>query len=137
MPDMQQQIDSLREAFSADTTKPFELKPTFPYGSPGGPAQYSPSQVSVSQYRQPDLIRAPMDVTNLEASNAQASQVSYTSYPITPPISATASDSQGESPDIQSMILMSGGQQVQQQSMATTMPMVDHVQHWNPSRIFE
>ncbi|KAI9047644.1 hypothetical protein LZ554_008355 [Drepanopeziza brunnea f. sp. 'monogermtubi'] len=35
MPDMQQQIDSLREAFSADTRKPFVLKPSFPYGSPG------------------------------------------------------------------------------------------------------
>jgi hypothetical protein len=38
MPDMQQQIDALREVFSADMRKPFVLKPTFPYGSPGAPA---------------------------------------------------------------------------------------------------
>ncbi|KAI4149488.1 MAG: hypothetical protein L6R39_002497 [Caloplaca ligustica] len=34
MPEMQASIDALREAFSADTSQPFRLKPSFPYGSP-------------------------------------------------------------------------------------------------------
>ncbi|EFR01979.1 hypothetical protein MGYG_04981 [Nannizzia gypsea CBS 118893] len=33
---MRSQLAALRLAFSADTNKPFELKPTFPYGSPVG-----------------------------------------------------------------------------------------------------
>ncbi|OPB44199.1 Zn2Cys6 transcriptional regulator [Trichoderma guizhouense] len=34
MPELQRQIDAVREAFSADVRKPFVLKPSFPYGSP-------------------------------------------------------------------------------------------------------
>ena len=34
MPEMEAQIDSLRLAFSANVHKPFELKSSFPYGSP-------------------------------------------------------------------------------------------------------
>ncbi|KAJ9132995.1 Lipase regulator 1 [Pleurostoma richardsiae] len=44
MPDMQRQIDAVREAFSADTRKPFVLKPSFPYGSPHPAGQPSPSR---------------------------------------------------------------------------------------------
>lgn len=51
MPDMQHQIDALREAFSADIRKPFVLKPSFPYGSPGAPVNTSPPRSNV-QYRQ-------------------------------------------------------------------------------------
>ncbi|KAK1911833.1 hypothetical protein P3342_010917 [Pyrenophora teres f. teres] len=42
MPEMQQQVNSLRQAFSADCSKPFELKPTFPFGSPQVAPQTSP-----------------------------------------------------------------------------------------------
>ncbi|PHH77091.1 hypothetical protein CDD82_3668 [Ophiocordyceps australis] len=34
MPELQKQINAVREAFSADVRRPFVLKPTFPYGSP-------------------------------------------------------------------------------------------------------
>lgn len=34
MPEVEAQIDGLRSAFSADLSKPFDLKPSFPYGSP-------------------------------------------------------------------------------------------------------
>ncbi|PHH83873.1 hypothetical protein CDD83_2884 [Cordyceps sp. RAO-2017] len=34
MPELQKQIDAVREAFSADVRRPFALKPSFPYGSP-------------------------------------------------------------------------------------------------------
>lgn len=135
MPEMQQQIDSLREAFSADIRKPFELKGSFPYGSPGAPAQPSPPQVS--QYQQPQMVRTPMDLINLNAHNAQHSQVNYSSHPITPPVSAGALDSKNDSPALQSMVMMSGGQRVNQQPMSSSVPLVDPVQQWNPSRIFE
>ncbi|QQK45521.1 Zn(2)-C6 fungal-type DNA-binding domain [Penicillium digitatum] len=42
MPEIQAQIDSLRLAFSADMHRPFELKPSFPYGSPSEPYHPSP-----------------------------------------------------------------------------------------------
>ncbi|PYH99553.1 C6 finger domain protein [Aspergillus ellipticus CBS 707.79] len=48
MPELQAQIDSLRFAFSADVSRPFELKPTFPYGSPSEP--YHPSPPLDSHY---------------------------------------------------------------------------------------
>lgn len=34
MPEVEAQINGLRAAFSADMTKPFDLKPTFPFGTP-------------------------------------------------------------------------------------------------------
>ncbi|KAF2187865.1 hypothetical protein K469DRAFT_109109 [Zopfia rhizophila CBS 207.26] len=42
MPEMHQQVNNLRQAFSADVSKPFELKPSFPLGSPQAPTQSSP-----------------------------------------------------------------------------------------------
>ncbi|KAK1141924.1 hypothetical protein N8T08_008335 [Aspergillus melleus] len=42
MPEIQAQIDSLRLAFSADIHRPFDLKSTFPYGSPSEPYHPSP-----------------------------------------------------------------------------------------------
>jgi hypothetical protein len=47
MPDMQQQIDALREVFSADMRKPFVLKPTFPYGSQGALVNTTPPRPNV------------------------------------------------------------------------------------------
>ncbi|MBE3047277.1 hypothetical protein IMZ48_33105, partial [Candidatus Bathyarchaeota archaeon] len=34
MPEVQKQVNAVREAFSADVRKLFALKPSFPYGSP-------------------------------------------------------------------------------------------------------
>jgi len=42
MPEMQQQVNNLRQAFSADVSKAFELKPSFPFGSPQVAPQSSP-----------------------------------------------------------------------------------------------
>ncbi|EPE36032.1 Zn2/Cys6 DNA-binding protein [Glarea lozoyensis ATCC 20868] len=60
MPEMQAQIDALREAFSADTRKPFVLKPSFPYGSPGAPVHSSPPR-SNTQYRSIGPHGAPVE----------------------------------------------------------------------------
>jgi hypothetical protein len=42
MPEMQQQVNIVLQALSADILKPFELKPSFPFRSPQVPAQTGP-----------------------------------------------------------------------------------------------
>lgn len=131
MPDMQHQIDALREAFSADTRKPFVLKPSFPYGSPGAPVNTSPPRAN-TQYRQGGSHSSSMDQQNMPQ------QVSYTNHPISPPISAGGVDTKSDSPAVQSLVMMATGQRApqQQQPMASGVSMADPA-GWNPSRIFE
>lgn len=130
MPDMQHQIDALREAFSADTRKPFVLKPTFPYGSPGAPSHTSPPRAS--QYRQ--VINQSSSHQNVEQQHAQ--QVSYTAHPISPPISAGGVDTKSDSPAVQSLVMMATGQRGPQPPIGTGVPIPDP-STWNPSRIFD
>ncbi|KAK5088504.1 hypothetical protein LTR05_002724 [Lithohypha guttulata] len=48
MPEVESQINGLRTAFSADLRKPFDLKPSFPYGTPSeqgrSPGEHRPSE---------------------------------------------------------------------------------------------
>jgi hypothetical protein len=137
MPDMQQQIDALREAFSADIRKPFVLKPSFPYGSPGAPLNTSPSRTN-GPYRQASS-HSPMEQQNIEQQHVQQhnQQVSYTSHPISPPISAGGVDNKSDSPAVQSLVMMATGQRApQQQSMPNGVSIADP-SSWNPSIIFE
>ena len=123
MPDMQQQIDALREAFSADVRKPFVLNPSFPYRSPRGPGPSPPR--GNNQYRPPGV------------SSVQQQPVhTYSSHPISPPVSAGTTDSRNESPA--GLGTMASNQRIpqQQQQMATNVPM-GGVGAWNPTRIFE
>ena len=135
MPDMQQQIDALREAFSADTRKPFVLKPSFPYGSPNASVNHTPPRTN-TQYRQGSSHSSSMDQQNMPQQ-----PVSYTNtHPISPPISAGGVDTKSDSPAVQSLVMMATGQrapQQQQQPMASGVSMADHASGWNPSRIFE
>lgn len=131
MPEMQQQIDALREAFSADMRKPFVLKPSFPYGSPGAPVNTSPPR-SATQYRQ-----IGPNGTPLEHQNAQSQQVSYTHHPISPPISAGGvADTKSDSPAAQGLVMMAAQRGPPQQSMPSSVTMGDP-SGWNPTRIFE
>ena len=134
MPDMQQQIDALREAFSADMRKPFVLKPTFPYGSPGAPVRPSPPVTSAS-YRQAGSHPSGIE-QSLEHQHAQQPHVSYTNHPhpISPPISAGDLDPKSDSPAVQSLVMMPSGQR--QVPMSGGVPMADTT-GWNPSIIFE
>ena len=125
MPEMQQQVNSLRQAFSTDTSKPFELKPTFPFGSPQVAPQSSPLS-NHSTYRP----RHPSQPSPLE----QPGQVNYHTHPITPPISASDRDSKADSPVAQSLVVMASGQRAPQSTPGMQMP--ESVQ-WNPQRIFE
>ncbi|KAI0126893.1 hypothetical protein BJ170DRAFT_724536 [Xylariales sp. AK1849] len=122
MPEMIKQIHAVREAFSADTRKPFVLKPSFPYGSPAQGHTTPPRTIG---------LRPPM----LRTSSTD--QVSYTSHPITPPISAGPVDNKSDSsPAIQSLVMMATGQNSQGPSMPHGIPMADPPS-WNPSRIFD
>lgn len=125
MPEMQAQIDALREAFSADVNKPFELRSTFPYGSPGAPHQPSPP-IDVDYHAQ-SLSRNP--------SIEQSSGVCYVNQPITPPISAGHGESNSDSPATQPFSMMPAGQR-QHPPMPHLMTIGDPIA-WNPTRIFE
>ena len=126
MPDMQHQIDALREAFSADIRKPFVLKPSFPYGSPGAPVNQTPPRIN-NQYRQPSI-------QNASQQNLPPQVSSYTSHPIPPPISAGGvTDTKGDSPAVQSLVMMATGQRAPQSMTAAGMD----PSAWNPTKIFE
>lgn len=125
MPEMHQQVNNLRVAFSADTTKPFELKPSFPFGSPHVAAQTSPAS-NPGSYRP----RLPSQHSPLD----HPGQINYHTHPITPPMSATENDTKADSPVAQSLVMMASGQRAPQPSAG--MQMQEPVQ-WNPQRIFE
>lgn len=123
MPEMQTQIDALREAFSADTSRPFELKPSFPYGSPGANLQSSPSLDE--NYRHSNLSR--------QASHEQSGQLQFHPHPLTPPISGDQEEQDRPIPAA-SLTMMANGQQPM--SLASTSIETDQTA-WNPTRIFE
>jgi hypothetical protein len=133
MQEMEAQIDALREAFSADKDKPFELKMSFPYGTPSD--SYQPSPPMESQYP-----RAQM------ADHEHYTQPRSQSYPLqtmTPPVSAISRDSGfdspfpqqnrgiGPTPNTPSHPMTSYAQAYAQHSL----PTVDEAQ-WNPTPIF-
>jgi len=124
MPEMQEQIANLRQAFSADVTKPFDLKVTFPFGSPQVPPQSSPTS-NHGSYRS----RLPSQNSPLN----QPGQVNYHAHPITPPISASDHSTKADSPVAQSLVMMASGQRAPQPAGSR---MQEPVQ-WNPQRIFE
>ncbi|KAJ5204085.1 uncharacterized protein N7498_004964 [Penicillium cinerascens] len=120
MPEIQAQIDSLRLAFSADTSRRFELKPSFPYGSPSEPYQPSPP---MDAHYHPHL--------NQVSNNVQ-SRVGFNAHPITPPISTGAEDSKSDT----SSQLQSLGMVPHQPPTTHPLdaPLVDE-SSWDPTRI--
>lgn len=121
MADVQAQINSLREAFSADINKPFELKPSFPFGSPAPTAQPSPLS-SNDGYRS----RGP---------SADSQSGHYLVQPITPPLSVKGADLRADSPADQSLIMAAPDykQHLDNHQLVPTPESVD----WNPTRIFQ
>jgi hypothetical protein len=112
--DVRKQIDGLREAFSADTTKPFELKTGFPFGSP------TPQP--------PDL---QMPNAQFHPIPMEASQVSHVIHPITPPASLSGEEYKTDPPP-QPLSLLT-----HQTSTAPGPMSAGTVPQWNPSRLFE
>lgn len=151
MPDMQRQVDAMREAFSADTRKPFVLKPSFPYGSPHLTSVTPPRSASsrTASGRQPGTdTRALGQRTQQLTPPRQQPQhhthqppqhVSHMSHPISPPMSAGPSDGTGDSsPAAQTAALMSGvpNSQAPRMTPQQSLPLADATT-WNPSRLFE
>ena len=130
MDDTRAQIESLREAFSADVRKPFELKPSFPYGSPI--ASFAPSPpADVSHFRDP--IAVPQSSSAHTAAPAPASaHFDFTS--LTPPISAGLDDvKDGPLAVTSSMPMMpSTGQ-----DSFSGGHLEDECVSWNPTRLFQ
>jgi len=125
MPEVHAQINALREAFSVDTSRPFELKPSFPFGSPP-PSQQHPSPLTDGAY----ISRPQGQTVCLDPQ----SQVAYITHPITPPVSTTDEVPKADSPVVQSLAMMAP----QSQNPQTSMPNQEayHAQ-WNPTKIFE
>ena len=129
MSEMQTQVNQLREAFSADTNRPFELKRGFPFESPSpsvGGLQPSPPLDKNIQH--PMLTR--------HESLGQQGQMPYNTMPITPPISSTGLSFE----DSKDGLLMSGSTQMMSSSQQQAMPMqttpMSIGQEWNPTPIF-
>lgn len=149
MPEVQKQIDSIREAFSADTRRPFVLKPSFPYGSPHAANRLSPtrSHPGSSNFTHRPSVRGSIDHPQQQTIDTQGavqhSQVSYSGHPMTPPISAGPVDLKSDSPVAQSLGMIASttsaaGHANNTSQAPTLMPMIsDGGSGWNPSRIFE
>lgn len=133
MPEMQAQIDALREAFSANTSKPFELRASFPYGSPGSSLMLQPSPPMEMPYQHESLSQ--------QSSREQSAQTHY-SQPITPPISADTYDPLDAKQPIAMMIMNPAAQHQQQQQqhhqgLPNGISSAEDLGGWNPTRIFE
>lgn len=130
MPELQKQVDAVREAFSADTRKPFALKPSFPYGSPHPSSQSSPPRLTTGYRPGPSAL----DTQQPRLDPQSMQQLNYAGHPISPPISA-GPESKRESPGAQAgLVMMSHGSQAP--VMQPNMSMGDHAA-WNPARLFE
>lgn len=133
MPEMQAQIDALREAFSANINKPFELRASFPYGSPGSTLTLQPSPP----------MEMPYQHENPSQKSSQSPPQTHYSQPITPPISADAYDPLDDKPPVPPMMMMTSGppqqqqQQQQHQSLPDGISSAEDLGGWNPTRIFE
>lgn len=124
MPEMKAQIDALREAFSADISKPFELKPNFPYRSPSPSIRPSP----------PFDIKYQHDVLSSPNSNGQVAQVPYHHQPLTPPMSGEH-ELPNQPISATSMQIMPT---IEHQPIPLTSNSIDNDPiAWDPSRIFE
>lgn len=120
------QIQSLQQAFSADINKPFELKPSFPYGSPAPRLQ--PSPPADLHYQDRSL--------GYSSAHEQNTHVPYNAPPITPPISTGHDDSQDGPMAAASSTMMSTGQR-HLQRMPSSHLEDDSSLAWDPTRIFE
>lgn len=138
------QINALREAFSADVTRPFELKSNFPQGSPPAVrSSQSPHFPADSPYG--SLADTPNAATMQHPSDSVSGQVSSSAYvqaiihPITPPISIADSDPKTDSPLGQSLVNIPGGNLMTSQPRLSpsSAGVVAEQQAWNPTKIFE
>ena len=118
--DMQKQINALREAFSVDTSRPFEMKPGLLATSPSPPAM-QPSPPLDTRYQIPTLTRktSPHNIPQ---------PVQFQAGPMTPPMTADL-----EAPTSDSLGGFSGGMLSNGQQATVNTTQIP----WNPAPIFE
>ena len=127
MPDMQAQIHSLRQAFSADINKPFELKPSFPFGSPVSRLAPSPPADPLSEDRNLTPHQAPDQQQHFQHHQFHAA-------PMTPPLSNVPEESKDGGPlSARALAMMQGRQGSPHGSQMGG----DDGMAWNPTRLFE
>ena len=121
--DMQKQINALREAFSVDTSRPFELKPNLGLSPSPGPSVMQPSPPLESKYQVPMLTRqtSPQSITQTSP---------YQGHPITPPMTAGL-DSKSHSHHLDRRMSSAPLSDGQQGGSHPNRPI------WNPAPIFE
>jgi len=124
------QINGLRAAFSADLSRPFELKRSFPLGSPPEHFRASPPA------RQPSSQQIMIPSQNYIRQHMDSMQQQQQSYLATPPVSAISSESKPQSPRYQ--------QDYVDHSSYPTMPPTSYPQQtipaesqWNPTPIID
>ena len=127
-PEMQMQVNQLREAFSADINRPFELKRGFPFESP------SPSSGGL-QPSPPLEMNIQHPILSRHESLGRQNHVPYHGTPITPPISSTGLTFE----DSKDGAFMSSSMQTMTSSQQQSMPMqttpMSIGQGWNPTPI--
>lgn len=113
------QIETLRQAFSLDLSRPFVLNPNFPF-YPGVSAAVDPS-----------ITRAYTQGESPHSTLTAGGPANY-SHPLSPPHSTGDGESKGESPAaVQSLVMLAAGQGTQNP------PAIVDNMGWNPSRLFE
>ena len=119
MPETEAQINALRAAFSADIHKPFELKESFPHGTPSEHSRPSPISPPSSEKIQPPpqqtqqqqpLQPSPYPPQHMNQMSRQ------TGYLATPPISVYTADSKSQSP------MYAQGYEMPEQTPYSSMP---------------
>ena len=127
-PEMQMQVNQLREAFSADINRPFELKRGFPFESP------SPSLGGL-QPSPPLDINIQHPILSRHEFLGHQKHVPYHATPMTPPISSTGLSFE----DSKDGAFMSSSMQTMTSSQQQSMPMqstpMSIGQGWNPTPI--
>lgn len=114
MEEVRRQIDSLRQAFSADLSKPFELKENFPYGSPGRSGGTPSSDTS-----------HPSDFSHTDPR----ASMGFNTATLTPPASSGHAVIGGDFSTNQQYMVPVGNELAPSQASLQAM--------WNPARIFD
>jgi len=122
---MQAAINSLREAFSADTSRPFELKANFPFGSRLASSGLQPSPPPDGSFHHLMLPRH-------DSHGQIPQQMPYQVGPMTPPISAGLED-----PKDRSMAPLTSSALPNDHSQLLHSSMANNQVGWNPAPIFE
>ncbi|KAI9806902.1 MAG: hypothetical protein M1833_002560 [Piccolia ochrophora] len=127
MPELQKQIEPLREAFSADTSQPFTLRETFQFnGARGGEVQALSAHRVQYEYH-----------SGRNSSFGSSQSLSFNGQPISPPASTIDMSSRAQNERIHPIVMTQGGSRpTSQQEVDNSLPMMSTL-GWNPGPIID